>query len=44
MFVGKQSLALGLLPFVAGDVAKLITAAFLLPLGWKLVGRDKIAS
>ena len=39
IFAGRQALALGLLPFVAGDVVKLIAAALLLPAGWKLLGR-----
>jgi biotin transport system substrate-specific component len=37
VYAGRQTLALGLLPFVAGDVAKLALAAILLPGGWALV-------
>ena len=37
IFVGRQSFALGLAPFVAGDILKLVLAAVLLPAGWKLV-------
>jgi biotin transport system substrate-specific component len=40
LFVGRQAPALGLAPFVAGDVLKLILASLLLPSGWKLVRRD----
>jgi biotin transport system substrate-specific component len=37
-FVGLQkALALGVLPFLAGDSIKLALAALLLPAGWKLV-------
>lgn len=38
-FVGAERvLALGLLPFVPGDVVKLVFAALLLPTGWKVIG------
>lgn len=40
-FVGAdKALALGLLPFVPGDVFKLLLATALLPVGWKLLKRD----
>lgn len=39
-FVGSSRvLALGLIPFVPGDVVKIALAAALLPLGWKLLRR-----
>jgi biotin transport system substrate-specific component len=39
-FVGPDRvLALGLVPFLAGDLVKVILAAIALPGGWKLVGR-----
>ena len=31
----EQAVALGLAPFIVGDIAKLLLAALLLPLGWK---------
>jgi biotin transport system substrate-specific component len=37
IYVGKQAAALGLLPFVLGDVIKLALAATALPFGWKLL-------
>jgi biotin transport system substrate-specific component len=37
IYVGKQSIFLGLLPFVVGDVVKLVLAATALPFGWKLL-------
>lgn len=38
-FVGSEkALALGLLPFIPGDLAKLFLATMLLPSGWKLLG------
>jgi biotin transport system substrate-specific component len=37
MYVGPRAVALGLLPYVAGDVIKVIAAAALLPLGWRIV-------
>ena len=37
IYVGKQAIALGLAPFVLGDVIKLALAATLLPSGWKLL-------
>jgi len=39
LFAGRQALALGLLPFLAGDVVKAIAGAALLPAGWWIVGR-----
>ena len=38
VYVGRQTIALGLLPYIVGDVAKLILAALSLPAGWKLIG------
>jgi len=36
-FVGwKNVLAVGLYPFILGDIAKAALAAFLLPAGWRL--------
>ena len=40
LFVGRQALALGLFPFLAGDLVKLVLAAIALPLGWRLIGRN----
>jgi biotin transport system substrate-specific component len=37
VYVGKQATALGLAPFVLGDVIKLTLAAILLPSGWKVL-------
>jgi biotin transport system substrate-specific component len=38
-FVGpRQTLPLGLLPFIPGDTIKLLLAAAVLPSGWKLLG------
>ncbi len=43
-FVGtERAVALGLLPFIPGDIIKLLLAAASLPLAWKLVGRDQPA-
>lgn len=40
MYVGAdKAVQLGLLPFVAGDVLKLLLASATLPLGWKLLGK-----
>jgi biotin transporter BioY len=37
-FVGmEKAISLGLTPFLAGDVIKLVIAAALLPSGWKLI-------
>ena len=42
-FVGNSHvLAMGLYPFLAGDVVKVGLAAALLPLGWKLLARTRI--
>ncbi len=39
-FVGSErALATGLLPFIFGDLLKLILSATLLPVGWRLLGR-----
>ncbi len=41
-FVGwDQVIALGITPFLLGDLLKVILAAILLPLGWKMIGRNK---
>ena len=37
-------LTLGLYPFIAGDLVKIILAAILLPSGWKLLGYSGLAS
>jgi len=43
LFVGSErAVALGLLPFVPGDLLKLLITAVLLPSGWRLVGRRTI--
>jgi biotin transport system substrate-specific component len=36
-----QALALGVLPFVAADLLKLVAAAGVLPTLWKVVGADR---
>ncbi|MCX7681074.1 MAG: biotin transporter BioY [Anaerolineae bacterium] len=42
-YVGyERVLAAGLLPFIAGDVLKLLLATALLPSGWKLIGRTTL--
>jgi len=42
-FVGApRAMALGLVPFLPGDVVKVALAAALLPLGWKLLARRGI--
>lgn len=38
---GDKALALGLYPFIAGDLLKIALAASLLPLGWKLLPEAK---
>lgn len=39
-FVGSEKvLALGLLPFIPGDLVKLVLAVLVLPSGWRLIGR-----
>jgi len=37
LYAGRQAIALGLLPYAAGDVLKLALAALSLPAGWKLI-------
>jgi biotin transport system substrate-specific component len=37
LYIGRQAIALGLLPYAAGDVLKLALAALSLPAGWKLI-------
>jgi biotin transport system substrate-specific component len=34
-------LEFGLIPFLVGDALKLLVAAILLPMAWKLVGHPK---
>lgn len=41
VFVGGQVFVAGLLPFIPGDVFKLILAALALPAGWQIVNRIK---
>ena len=41
LFVGRQAVALGLFPFLVGDVAKIALGATLLPLGDRISGRSK---
>lgn len=38
---GDQVLSVGLIPFIPGDLVKLVIAAALLPTAWKLLGRDR---
>jgi biotin transport system substrate-specific component len=38
---GDQVLSVGLIPFIPGDLVKLVIAAALLPAAWKLLGRDR---
>ena len=38
IYVGQQAAVLGLVPYVVGDIAKLVLAALSLPVGWKLIG------
>ncbi len=40
-FVGERALALGLWPFVPGDLLKMALAMALLPLGWRWLGRSR---
>jgi len=37
IYVGRQAAALGLLPYIVGDVAKLALATLSLPIGWNLI-------
>jgi biotin transport system substrate-specific component len=37
--VGKAVLAVGLFPFIVGDLLKIVLAAIVLPSGWKLLGK-----
>ena len=42
LFAGvARVVALGLQPFVSGDLLKLLLAATFLPFGWKLLGRKR---
>jgi biotin transporter BioY len=42
VFVGwDQVLALGLLPFIVGDLLKIALAAVVLPLGWRAIGESR---
>jgi len=36
----NRLLAIGLFPFIPGDIIKIVLAAILLPSGWKLIGRN----
>jgi biotin transport system substrate-specific component len=38
---GKDAFTYGLVPFIPGDILKLVVAAGLLPLAWKFVSRHK---
>jgi biotin transport system substrate-specific component len=38
---GDRVLVAGLLPFIPGDCVKIALAAFLLPMGWRLIGRKR---
>ena len=40
IYAGRHVVAVGLTPFIAGDVIKVALAALALPAGWKLVGRN----
>ncbi len=41
-FVGfPQAVAIGLLPFIAGDIVKAVAAGLLLPAAWQLVGKAR---
>ncbi len=41
-FTGLETvLSVGMIPFIPGDILKIIIAAGLLPLGWKLLGRKE---
>lgn len=39
LFVGEKVFVAGLLPFIPGDIFKLILATISLPVAWKVVGR-----
>jgi biotin transport system substrate-specific component len=38
---GDKLLSVGLIPFIPGNLVKLVIAAALLPAAWKLLGRDR---
>jgi biotin transport system substrate-specific component len=39
-FVGpSQAVALGVLPFIPGDIVKLVLATLAVPAGWRLIGK-----
>ena len=40
----KEALALGLYPFIVGDILKIALAAVVLPSGWKLLDKIKLPS
>ncbi len=40
----ERALAVGLFPFIPGDILKALLAAMLLPAGWKLLGRFGLPS
>ena len=37
LFVGGKALSLGLIPFIPGDIVKIVLAAVLLPSAWKFI-------
>ena len=37
LFVGGKALSLGLIPFIPGDIVKIVLAAVLLPAAWKFI-------
>lgn len=43
MGLSRAVFAVGLYPFIVGDIAKITLAAVLLPSGWKLLGKAKSA-
>lgn len=42
MGINKSVLAVGLYPFIVGDIAKIALAAVLLPAGWKLLDKSNL--
>lgn len=39
LFAGGKAVSLGLIPFIPGDIVKIVLAAIILPAGWKLIRR-----
>lgn len=39
VYVGQRAVALGLVPYLPGDVLKVAVAAALLPVGWRVIGK-----